>query len=270
MYPKWERAKATEIIVYVIERVRPRWGHTQPRAVLEIIYQADKLHLERHGRTITRDDYVATRLGMYPIYTNDLLYADDSDAFQFGEGGVLVAHRPADLMQFSRSDNECLDATLERYHRVSHHTWRGGVMDWAWHVATDGGAQFRGDDRSKTIPVSLLGVTLGLPNAVDILKDMFANGLEPCGKPSEPMTLGEALERIGSWGEIIGGCIERGEVIPPEVFLVSFRELTAAERKYGRQLAATYFDKDGRFLGQAAATPKLPELKWNDSGEEEE
>lgn len=268
MYPTWEREKTTEVIVYVIERTRPKPGHAQSRAVLEIIYQADKLHLERHGRTITRDDYAAGRLGMYPARTNDLLYADDSDAFQFGEGGMLITHRPADLIQFSRSDNECLDATLERYHRVSRHTWRGGVMDWTWRVATDSGAQFRGDDRYKTIPVSLLGITLGLANAVDILKYMYANGQEPCGKPSEPVTLGEALEQIGSWGEIIGGCIERGEIIPPEVFLVSFRELTAAERNYGRQLAATYFDKDGHFLGKATAL-KSSRLKWTTKGEQE-
>ncbi len=236
MKQQWDREKATEIIVYLAERVEPRPGWVKSRTILDIIYQADKLHLERHLiRTISRDDYAAGRRGIYPVRCNDLLFADDSDAFWFNEEGVPAATRPADVMKLSRSDTECLDETLARWRRSSHRGWRGGVMDWTWHVTTDAGAQFRGSRRGNAIPVSLLGVVLGLPNAIDILKTMYTHSHDLC-EPSEPNTLDEALGRAGRWGDILRHAIEHGEVIPPEVLLVSFRDPTEAEIAYGETL----------------------------------
>lgn len=236
MRQQWDREKATEIIVYLAERLEPRPGWVKSRTILDIIYQADKLHLERHLiRTISRDDYAAGRRGIYPVRCNDLLFADDSDAFWFNEEGVPAATRPADVMKLSRSDTECLDETLARWRRSSHRGWRGGVMDWTWHVATDSGAQFRGDRHDNAIPVSQLGVVLGLENAIDILKVMYTHGHAPCAPP-EPDTLDEALKHTGRWGDILRHAIEHGEVIPPEVFLVSFRNPTKAEIAYGKTL----------------------------------
>ena len=235
MFMTWEVGKATEVIVYVAERIRPQSGHARTHAILDVIYQADKLHLSRYSRTITRDTYAAYRRGVFPVLTNDLIYEDASDAFGFGEQGFVTALRTADLMKLSRSDTECLDETLERYHGVSRRAWRGGAMDWAWRIATDRGALFKDDGRDKTCPVSLVGIVLGLPNAADVLRNMHITGFDPYDPP-EPETLDEALNRIGGWGRILRVAIERGEVIPPEVFLVSFRQLTPAERAYGRTL----------------------------------
>jgi hypothetical protein len=234
MRQQWNREKATEIVVYLAEWVEPRPGWVKSRTILDIIYQADKLHLERHGiRTISRDDYAAGRRGVYPVRCNDLLYADDSDAFKFGDEGELVVLRPADVMKLSRSDTECLDETLARWQRSSHRSWRSGVMDWAWHVTTDSGTQFSGGRRDNAIPVSLLGVILGLPNAIDILKDMYTLGHDPC-EPPEPDTLDEALKRIGDWGDILRHAIEHGVAIRPEVLLVSYHNPSWAEIAYGK------------------------------------
>jgi hypothetical protein len=165
---------------------------------------------------------------MYPVHTNDLLYADDSDAFQFGEKGELAARRAADLMELSKTDVECLDETLDHYRRTNHRQWRAGVMDWTWRDATYHGALFRDGHRHDVHRVPLLGVILGLPNAENIIRNIYVTGTGSLDDPPEPATLGEALKQIGRWGEIIGGCIERGEPIPPEALFVSLRELTAA------------------------------------------
>ena len=112
---------------------------------------------------------------------------------------------------------------------------RGLVEHQQWHL--DQGKPVRPFDR-----------------AADLLarEDELMTGLFPRQSDGQPRiavgppTLDEALRRMGDWGEIVRGAIERGEVIPSKVFAVSFRRLTAGEMEYGRALVGEFFDEDGR------------------------
>ena len=111
---------------------------------------------------------------------------------------------------------------------------RGLVEHRHWHL--DQGKPERPFDRAAEL----------VAREDDLMSALFPR--QPDGESKVtvgPPTLDEALRRMGIWGDIIRGAIEREEVIPRELFTVSFRRLTASEMEYGRALAGEFFDEDG-------------------------
>lgn len=136
--------KATVAVAYLAKET----GETL-YPVMKLIYLAEKLHLERYGRLITGDTYVAMAKGPVPSATYDLMKFLRG-AREYFDGGEfarelmsLDSHshqfhvkKDVDLSYLSESDVECLA------HMVS--TWRqlGGPAitrlshDDAWKAAT--------------------------------------------------------------------------------------------------------------------------------------
>jgi len=110
--------KAVEVILYLAKRAPlPDVYH-----LCKILYFADKKHLERYGRFICDESYVAMKNGPVPSGVYDLL------KYVRGDGRVLQSEharnsfgieerrvfpfRDANLAMLSESDRECLDEAI--------------------------------------------------------------------------------------------------------------------------------------------------------------
>jgi uncharacterized phage-associated protein len=122
----FDKEKAVEAIKYVaLHAPRPDiyW-------IGKIIYAADKKHLERFGRLLFGDDYVAMAHGPVPSGTYDLLkaarYAVERPDFHpaLGEFEIhgknrVVALKAPDRDCFSESDIQCLDEAIAELGHLS-------------------------------------------------------------------------------------------------------------------------------------------------------
>lgn len=116
---------AIETILYITNRVNSPTFHR----ISKIMYFADKIHLEKYGRFICGDNYVAMKHGPVPSGTYDILKAVRFNLFPsifpsikekvteaFGVTNYTITpYRDADIDQFSDSDLECLDYAIEKY-----------------------------------------------------------------------------------------------------------------------------------------------------------
>jgi uncharacterized phage-associated protein len=115
--------KALEALVWVANQ-RPNISFYY---IVKILYYADKEHLNRYGRPILGDRYIAMEHGPVPSVVYDMLGRDsflDPDliakveaSLEFGSGRppTVRAKRNADLSLFSRTDLECLQDSISRY-----------------------------------------------------------------------------------------------------------------------------------------------------------
>jgi uncharacterized phage-associated protein len=116
---RFDREKAIEALLYIAQET------TNVYTVLKVMYFADKAHLEKYGRLICGDSYVAMRYGPVPSGAYDLVKSEREDvgcwtgfakpdAFTV-VGNDIVPKRAAKLDLLSESDRECLDAALKKY-----------------------------------------------------------------------------------------------------------------------------------------------------------
>jgi uncharacterized phage-associated protein len=118
--------KAIETILYVARSLPERSQYW----VLKAIYFADKRHLQRYGRFIFGEDYVAMEQGPVPSGAYDLVKAARGlnpwcqepegvgSAFSM-RGNYIIPLRDPDLDVFSKSDLECLDEAIEEVRPLS-------------------------------------------------------------------------------------------------------------------------------------------------------
>lgn len=113
--------KTLEALIYIANReALPGWR------LLKVVYYADKRHLEKYGRSVTGDRYIAMENGPVPSLTRDLI---EVSAFLpepvAGEAVMALerklnaenrnavhARRAPKMHVFSRTDVECLDWAL--------------------------------------------------------------------------------------------------------------------------------------------------------------
>jgi len=116
----FDAEKALEVLLYIGRRVPDLYS------AVKVLYFADKEHLERYGRQISGDTYVAMDWGPVPSETYDLVKCARGDHRRdFGlpvketlaicDRKVLCPKREPDLDLLSESDMECLDFAIERY-----------------------------------------------------------------------------------------------------------------------------------------------------------
>lgn len=139
----FDEITAVETILYIANRVNDPTFHR----VSKIIYFADKAHLEKYGRLICGDSYVAMRHGPVPSGVYDILktmrgdgildvarYEDDFDVI----GRYTVKPlREADPDNFSDSELECLDEAIEAYGTKSFRELTRLSHDKAWEAADE-------------------------------------------------------------------------------------------------------------------------------------
>ena len=123
---KFDPEKAVEVILYIAIRAPKRDIYH----VLKLLYFADKAHLERNGRFICGDSYVAMKSGPVPSGTYDIIKDIRADgihsfaeharhAFTVKDNYELSPLRDADSTFFSESDIECLDESIKTYGPLS-------------------------------------------------------------------------------------------------------------------------------------------------------
>lgn len=138
---EFDVGKAVAAVSYLIQKT----GESM-YPILKMVYLADKFHLERYGRLISGDNYVAMKQGPVPSRAYDIFKAlrgsaDSGEAEiagcylrYVGEHDYEVVRAP-DLDELSASDLECLDETVATYSRLGKWTIRDLAHDAAWDAA---------------------------------------------------------------------------------------------------------------------------------------
>ena len=140
----FDAEKAIEAVVYIAGRCQNPGFHS----ISKVMYFADRAHLQRYGRFITGDRYVAMKHGPVPSATYDILkiVRDDEGhlpfdkavfdrargAFQVHSSRIVVPKRDPALDLLSRSDRECLDASIKKYGNMSFQDLTDASHDEAW------------------------------------------------------------------------------------------------------------------------------------------
>jgi uncharacterized phage-associated protein len=124
-YFDYEADTALNAVLYIVSNIPDPTFHR----ISKLLYFADKFHLERYGRFICGDSYVAMKHGPVPAITYDLLKAvkegsrgalDKTLVNAFAQalevkGSYIVAKQEANLDMLSDSDLECLKEAIKEY-----------------------------------------------------------------------------------------------------------------------------------------------------------
>lgn len=120
---RFNKPKAIEVLLYITGKYRDMYH------ALKILYFADKEHLEKYGRLICGDSYVAMEHGPVPSGTYDLIkstrgqgvYPSDTDIEQIIklDNNNIIPQREPRTQMLSESDIECLDEAISIYGPMS-------------------------------------------------------------------------------------------------------------------------------------------------------
>ena len=168
--------KGIETILYIIQNgTQPTFHH-----VSKVIYFADKLHLEKYGRFICGDSYVAMKHGPVPSGIYDLLKIARNDNFIFSLPAELIEKtkkafsiqgryginklRNTNSDFFSDSDIECLQISIRKYGNISFKQLTKLSHDQAWKMS----------DENDFIEIEHIVATFGNADGLlDHLQDQF-------------------------------------------------------------------------------------------------
>ncbi|GGN44278.1 Panacea domain-containing protein [Deinococcus daejeonensis] len=176
-YPfQFDQDAAIAAMLYIAERVQGVTKHKMSK----ILYFADKAHLERYGRFITGDQYVAMEHGPVPSTVLGLIdQVDDRKNQQQGLFGSPMAdliqvqytdNRPvirpkakADLDALSDSDLMCLDEAIAEY---------GPVVNFKHLSDLSHDAAWNATERNQRMRIEAIASTFEDPDLVlEHLKD---------------------------------------------------------------------------------------------------
>jgi len=82
--------------------------------LVKLLWLADRIHLNRYGRMILKDDYYALSHGPVPSKTMDLSEVDVPDVYSV-KGYVIEAEEKFDPKYFSESDLEVMNEVWDTY-----------------------------------------------------------------------------------------------------------------------------------------------------------
>lgn len=141
---RFDPEKALSAILWIAAHVT---GPTFHR-ISKLFYFADKLHLERYGRLICGDSYVAMKHGPVPSEIYDMLKAVRGDgrslhmreaqkAFAVEGDKTVVPLDEPNPEVLSESDLECLNESIKRYGHLSFKELTDLSHDDAWYAADE-------------------------------------------------------------------------------------------------------------------------------------
>ncbi len=150
----FNRAKAIEVILYLASKV----SNSDIYGICKLLYLVDKTNLEKYGRFIFGESYVAMQEGATPSNAYDLLKeASESSVTGLSvDTNQVVALREANLDYLSESDVECLDQIISIYGKAPNWVRRRDTHDDAWKKAWAS----RGNMGSVRIPVESIAKLL--------------------------------------------------------------------------------------------------------------
>ncbi len=158
----FDQQKATEAILYLVSKapVPNLYG------ICKFLYLADKASLDKYGRFIFGESYVAMKEGGTPSNAYRLLrnLSNNPTNDLKRDGYYIRASRPPELDYLSRSDIECLDQVLEEFGgRDSWTKRRQACHDTAWETAWDK----KGD--SESYPINIEDIAETLKNSDELI-----------------------------------------------------------------------------------------------------
>lgn len=167
---RFDPQAAVEAVLYIAYHSKdPSFHH-----ISKLLYFADRLHLERYGRLIFGDTYIAMKHGPVPSGVYDMLkdarqqtgfyrYPQAGGAFTIVKDYCVQPGRPANLEWLSDSDIECIDETIAQYDHKSFAALTELSHDEAWDAA----------DLNDAISLESIVQSLGNPD------DLLSHLLEP-------------------------------------------------------------------------------------------
>lgn len=145
---KFDKKKATEVILYIASKA----PISDIYHVLKILYFADKKHLNRYGRFVCGDSYIAMGHGPVPSGSYNLIknarfrentclpegykYVESS-SFQITGKYNLETLREADLDMLSESDIECITESIAENGKLSFNELKQKSHDKAYDSADE-------------------------------------------------------------------------------------------------------------------------------------
>lgn len=140
----FDPGKALNAILWIAKRIQFPTFHS----ISKLLYFADRIHLERYGRLISGDNYVAMKHGPVPSGAYDIMKAVRGDgtcgveeeaqaAFTVEGQHDVVPRREANEALFSDSDLECLHEAIQRYGNLSFKALTDLSHDAAWDSADE-------------------------------------------------------------------------------------------------------------------------------------
>lgn len=162
----FNREKALEAILYVARHLESASLHS----ISKILYLADKRHLERFGRLICGDRYIAMEFGPVPSAIYDMMKVADNrdsidadwdaiikESFVIQGGRYVKPRRKTNMDVLARSEVECIDHTIKKYGRKTFGQLTDLTHDAAW----------KGVGENQ--PISLEAIARTLPNSGDLV-----------------------------------------------------------------------------------------------------
>lgn len=126
---RFNKSKAIEVLLYITCKNRYIYH------ALKILYFADKEHLEKYGRLICGESYVAMEHGAVPSGTYDIIksargqgispYDIDIEQIIKIDNNDIIPQREARSEILSESDIECLDNAIHQYGNMSFEKLKG-------------------------------------------------------------------------------------------------------------------------------------------------
>jgi len=166
---KFNRTKAIEALLYLVSKLPNPDVYT----ICKILYIVDKRSLERYGRFIFGESYVAMQGGATPSNVYNLITRirkSPTNELKI-EGDNIVGLRQADLDYFSISDVECLDYAINKFGKES--DWpsrRDESHDEAYREAWNR----RGKKGSIKIPIE--SIARALKNSDELMDYLLNSG----------------------------------------------------------------------------------------------
>ena len=155
----FEKMKDLQVLLYIVGKTPiPDTIH-----VLKILYQADKMHLEEFGQTITNEQYVAMEFGpvasrMYNLIKSvrdayPLVSSTITGSLSMN-GNTIIPLADADTDFISQSERECLDSAIAELGSLNFDDVSQQSHDKAYQAAIERGG--KNSDIELTDIVSML------------------------------------------------------------------------------------------------------------------
>lgn len=168
--------KALAAVTYLVDKTEATMY-----SVMKMLYLADKMHLDRYGRFISGDSYVAMQQGPVPSFTYDMVKhvrGDDSRGtggdraiecigYELPSHRIVLKDRP-DMEELSDSDIECLDEICAIYKGPGKWAVRDMSHDDAWRNIWE--RTPRRVCESKAVAMPLEAIVAELDNAESLLE----------------------------------------------------------------------------------------------------
>jgi len=164
---EFNKTKAIEAMLYLSQRI----SESDKYGICKLLYLADKCSLEKYGRFIFGESYVAMEQGATPSNAYDLLKNTKDEPIDgiTVEGNQVIPSREPNLDYLSESDIKCLDEIITKFGNESNLVRRRAAHDDAW--------QKNWDNRSGSgsVPIPVENIAGLFPDSANLISYLSNN-----------------------------------------------------------------------------------------------